>query len=66
METQKGAIELNVADVRTPLASAVKMVRAGNRIDFDEDGSYVESKSTGERIRVEVKDETVRSSYGHF
>ena len=55
---QKGAIEFNVADVRKPLASAVKMVRAGNRIVFDDEGSYVESKSTGERMRVDVKDET--------
>ena len=39
---QKGAIEFNVADVRKPLASAVKMVRAGTRIVFDDEGSYVE------------------------
>ena len=58
VKTQKRAIELNAADVRKPLASAVKMVRAGNRRVFDEDGSHVESKSTGERIWVEVKDET--------
>ena len=48
----------NVADFRKPLASAVKMVRAGNRLVFDEDGSHVESQSIGERIWVEVKDET--------
>ena len=57
-KVQKGAIEFNVADVRKPLAFAVKMVRAGNRIVFDDEGSYVESKSTGERMRVDVKDET--------
>ena len=34
------------------------MVRAGNRIVFDDEGFYVESKSTGERMRVDVKDET--------
>lgn len=55
---RKGAIEFNVADVRKPLASAVKMVRAGNRIVLDESGSYVERKSTGERMRVDVQDET--------
>ena len=58
VKTQKRAIEFNVAQVRKPVASAVKMVRAGNRRVFDEDGSHVESKSTGERIWVEVKDET--------
>ena len=57
-KVQKGAIEFNVADVRKPLASAVKMVRAGNRIIFDDEGSYGESKSTGERMRVDVKDGT--------
>ena len=30
VKTQKGAIEFYVADVRKPLASAVKMVHAGN------------------------------------
>ena len=55
---QKGAIEFNVADVRKPLASAVKMVRAGNRIVFDDEGSYMEGESTGESMRVDVKDET--------
>ena len=34
------------------------MVQGGNRIVFDEDGSCVVSKSTGERIRVDVEDET--------
>ena len=52
VKTQEGAIEFNVADVRKSSASAVKMVRAGNRIVFDEDGSCVESKSTGERIKL--------------
>ena len=58
VKTQKRSFEFNVAQVRKPLASAVKMVRAGNRLVFDEDGSHVESQSTGERIWVEVKDET--------
>ena len=34
------------------------MVRVGNRILFDDEGFYVESKSTGERMSVDVKDET--------
>ena len=57
-KVQKGAIEFNVADVRKPLASVVKTVRAGNRIVFDDAGSHVESTSAGERMRVHVKDET--------
>ena len=33
------------------------MVPASNRTVFGEEGSYVERMSTGERIRVDVKDE---------
>jgi hypothetical protein len=56
--TRKSAIEFHVADVRKPLASAVKMVRAGNRIVLEDRDSYIENLATGERMKVIVKDET--------
>ena len=56
--TRTSAIEFNVADVRKPLASAVKMVRKGNRVVLDEDGSYIQNKNTGECMEVKIKDET--------
>ena len=56
--TRQSAIEFNVADVRKPLASAVKMVRSKNRVVLDEDGSYIQNKLTGECMEVKIQDET--------
>ena len=43
-------LKAQVADVNKPLLSVKKVVSAGNRVVFDEDGCYVESKITGERM----------------
>ena len=56
--TRTSAIEFNVAEVRKPLASAGMMVKSGNRVVLDQDGTFIENKSTGERMEVMVKDET--------
>ena len=56
--TRPSAIEFNVADVRKPLASAVKMVKARNRVILDEEGSYIQNKDTGECMEVRIEDET--------
>ena len=56
--TRTSAIEFNVAEVRKPLASAARMVKSGNQVVLDQDGSFIENKSTGERMEVRVKDET--------
>ena len=56
--TRTSAIEFHAADVRKPLASAVKMANAGNRIVLDKQGSYVENVDTGERMEVKVQGET--------
>ena len=37
-----------VTDVDDALLSVSKVVRAGNRVVFDEEGSYIEHKQTGE------------------
>ena len=37
-----------VTDVDDALLSVSKVVRAGNKVVFDDNGSYIEHKSTGE------------------
>ena len=37
-----------VADITKPLCSVRRMTQAGNRVVFDDTGSYVENKQTGE------------------
>ena len=36
------------ADVHKALGSVSQIVRKGNRVVFDENGSYIQNKSTGE------------------
>ena len=43
-------ITAQVCDVNKALLSVKKMTKAGNRVIFDEDGSYIENKSTGDRL----------------
>ena len=43
-------ITAQVCAVNKGLLSVKKMCRAGNRVVFDEEGSYVEDKVTGERM----------------
>ncbi len=52
------SIEFNVADVRKPLASAAKMVKSGNQVILDDEGSFIMNKTTGECMEVLIKDET--------
>jgi hypothetical protein len=56
--TRESGLDFNVADVKKPLASAVRVVRAGNRVVMDEEGSYIENKQTGERMEVRVESDT--------
>ena len=42
-----------VCDVNKALLSVKKVVKAGNRVVFDEDGSYIEDKQTGEKMWME-------------
>ena len=43
-------ITAQVCSVNKALMSVKKVMKAGNRVVFDEDGSYVEDKLTGEKI----------------
>ena len=42
-------ITAQVCEVNKALLSVSKAVKAGNRVVFDPEGSYIESKTTGER-----------------
>ena len=56
--TRVSGMEFNVADVRKPLASAVKVMNAGNRIVLDQGGSYIENRQSGEKMEVRVQKDT--------
>ena len=43
---------LQVCDVNQGLLSVIKMIKSGNRVVFDESGSYVESKTSGDRTWI--------------
>ena len=49
-EGTRGQITAQVCDVNKPLLSVAKIVRAGNRVVFDDDGSFIEDKKIGERM----------------
>ena len=47
-EGSERAVVAQVVDVSQSLLSVSRCVKAGNRVVFDSDGSYVENKVTGE------------------
>ena len=53
--TRPSSMTFNVAGVCKPLASAAKVVEAGNRIVMDPSGSYIENVKTGERMQLRKK-----------
>ena len=42
------AMNLQVVDVRKPLGSVSRICAAGHRVVFDDEGSYIEHKTSGE------------------
>ena len=44
-----------VCDVNKALLSVSKMVKAGNRVIFDPEGSYIEDRTTGECMNLKEK-----------
>ena len=57
-ETEEGFkknIGAQVCDVNKALLSVKKVVEAGNRVIFDEEGSYIEDKASGEKIWMTEK-----------
>ena len=49
-------IVAQVCKVHRPLMSVKKICKNGQRVVFDDEGSYVENKWTGERIKVLEED----------
>ncbi len=43
------SLTAQVCEVNKPLLSVRKVIAGGSRVVFDEEGSYIESKATGER-----------------
>ena len=56
--TREAAMRFNEADVKRPLASAVCVARAGNRIVVDETGGHIENRETKEKMEVRVEKNT--------
>ena len=55
-DSEGRGVTAQVCDVHRPLMSVKKMCKAGHRVIFDEEGSYIESKETGERLRIVEED----------
>ena len=55
--SRKKAMKFNVADVKKPLASAAKVVSAGNRICMGPtpNENFIENTSTGENIELRIE-----------
>ena len=52
-EATERTMTAQVCDVNKALWSVKRVVKAGNRMVFDEDGSYIEDKQTGEKMWME-------------
>ena len=46
-------MSMQVCDVTKPLGSVRAMLQAGNRVIFDEGGSFIENKASGVRANIE-------------
>ena len=56
--TQEGlerSMLFQVAQVTKPLGSVSKICKKGHRVVFDDDGSYIENKITGEYMNLREK-----------
>eukprot|EP00974_Lingulodinium_polyedra_P094412 9151193-Lingulodinium_polyedra.AAC.1 len=54
-EGQDLTMKMAVADVSKVLASVARMCECGNRVVFDEEGSYVQNKKTGMKTNIEKR-----------
>ena len=55
-DSEGRGVTAQVCDVHRPLMSVKKMCRSGHRVVFDEEGSFIESKETGERLKIVEED----------
>ena len=54
--SEEKAMTVQVCPVHRPLMSVKMVCRAGHRVVFDDEGSYVENKITLERLKIIEKD----------
>ena len=54
-EGLRRSMKAQVCDVNKALLSVHKLVKAGNKVVFEDEGSYVEDKTTGERMWLQEK-----------
>jgi hypothetical protein len=52
---RRAAMKFHVAAVQRPLASAVKVVQAGNSIILSKNGAYIQSDASGEKMPLRVE-----------
>ena len=52
---RRAAMKFHVAKVQRPLASAVKVVEAGNRIVMARGGAYIENEASGDRMPMRIE-----------
>ena len=52
-DSQELGMTFQVAKVRGPLGSVRRICEAGNRVVFDEDGSYIENKVSKKRVNID-------------
>ena len=50
---ERKAMNFQVTDCKKPLASVAKIIEKGNRVVFDEEGSFILNKATGKKIKLE-------------
>ena len=51
----KGKLEFHVTNTTKPLASAMAVVKAGNRVVLEDAGGYIENRASGRRIELHEK-----------
>ena len=49
-------ITAQICDVHRPRMSVKRMCKSGHRVVFDDEGSYIESKNTGEKLKIIEED----------
>ena len=55
-DSEGRGVTAQVCDVHRPLMSVKKMCRSGHRVVFDEAGSFIENKETGEKLKIVEED----------
>ena len=51
----QGSVQVHIAKVKKMLGAVSKMCESGNRVDFDDDGSYILNKKTGHSTPMDKK-----------